>query len=476
MCERLKLTATLAVVLFACACPASPQAVPAGKSAASTGDALPSVDQLVERCAKASGGKEAWAKLATLVLTGTIEVPAAGLTGKIEVFTKSPNKIFHVFSLADGQFIEKQGFDGRIGWKFDSQHGLKRLEGAELEEARLEGIFDSEVRLKEVYPDMKATGRAKVGDRDAYTVQAHKPSGKTATFYFDAQTGLRIAEDLEGPDENGKVEKSSAFFEEYRAVEGAQIPFRTRVTSPSFSLVINVQQEKHNVPLDDAMFAMPADSNPPAASSAQVERKSQDESTVLDPGTFSQDIYTNQFFGFRYEAPPGWTAHGDETKKEIMATGKSLIDQNTPAGKAIADRSSEKTHQLLTLFQYPLGTPVVENQLVQILAEDVRYAPGIRSGREYLLNVTRVLKIMKSVPEFDEEPKKITYGGQTMYRIDILTKHSTKATYQCMVATVSKGYAISFVFTSFSPEGRDKLVKTLDSLRFEAPENAANPH
>jgi hypothetical protein len=124
MSERLKLLAIVAVLLFVHVCPASPQAAAPGKSAASKEDALPSVDQLVEKCAKASGGKEAWAKLQTLVMTGTMEVPAAGLKGTFEVFAKAPNKIFHIFSLADGRFVQKQGFDGQVGWKFDSQHGL----------------------------------------------------------------------------------------------------------------------------------------------------------------------------------------------------------------------------------------------------------------------------------------------------------------------------------------------------------------
>src|SRR5260370_14025384 len=220
---------------------------------------------------------------------------------------------------------------------------------------------------------------------------------------------------------------------------------------------------------------MPADGSP-SKSNAAGESKSQDDSTAFDPGTFSHGVYTTHFGGLRYEAPHGWTDHGDETKKEIMAVGKSLVDQKTLTGKVIANRSDERLHQLLTLFQYPLGTPEVENQLVQILAEDVRFAPGIRSGREYLLNVERALKAMKTNPEFDEEPKEVTYGGQTMYRLDITTKSPTKIIYQSMFATVLKGYGISFAFTSYSPEGKDKLVKTLDSLRFEAPANTAASH
>ena len=475
MSGRWKLLAAIAVLFLAYVTPASPQSNPAPKSAPSKDSVLPTVDELVERCAKGSGGKEAWAKLSTLVLTGTMEIPSVGMTGKVELVAKAPNKSFHIFSLADGKFVQKQGFDGRVGWKSDPQAGLKRLEGTELEDARLEGIFDTDVRLKEVYPDMKVTGRAKVGDRDAYTVLTHRPGGKAVTFYFDAQTGLRIAEDSEGPDENGKVEKTKVVNEDFRAVGGIQIPFRIRITSPSVSLVINVQEVKHNVPVEDAIFAMPADT-PAVASIAPKESKLQDDSTAFDPGAFSQDVYTNHFWGFRYEAPHGWTAHGDETKKEIMAVGKSLVDQKTLTGKVVANRSDERTHQLLTLFQYPLGTPGVENQSVQLLAEDVRFAPGIRSGREYLLNVGQVLRAMKTSPEFDEKPKEVTYGGQTMYRMDITMKLPTKVIYQSMIATVLKGYGIAFAFTSYSPEGRDKLVKTLDSLQFEAPEKTAAPH
>jgi hypothetical protein len=468
MIRRIRFLAGISVLLSLCAGPSFPQKAPTPKAAASKEEALPSVDELAERCAKGSGGKEAWAKLSTLVLTGTMDIPAIGATGKIEFYAKAPNKSLHIFSLADGQFVQKQGFDGRVGWKSDSQAGLKLLDGAELENARLEGIFDTEVRLKEVYPDMKVTGRAKVGDRDAYTVLTHAPGGKTVTFYFDAQTGLRMAEDSEGLDENRKVEKTKLVNEDFRTVAGIQIPFRTRVTSPSISFVINVQEVKHNVPVDDSIFAMPS-GNPSGTSVTAGASKAEEDSTVFDPGTFSQNIYTNRWLGFQYEAPSGWTAHGEETKKEIMEIGKSLVDQNTSTGKALADRGVERTHQLLTLFQYPLGTPGFDNQLVQVLAEDIRFAPGIRNGRDYLLNVERALKMVKTSPEFDEEPREVTYGGQTLYRLDITTKLPMKIIYQSMVATVLKGYGISFAFTSFSPEGRDKLVKTLDSLRFEVP-------
>jgi hypothetical protein len=242
---------------------AFPQApTPNNTTAPAKEEPLPSVDQIVEKCAKASGGKEAWAKLSTLVMTGTMDLPTFGMTGKVEIYTKAPNKSLRIVNLNEGQFVQKEAFDGKTGWKSDPQSGLKELTDAELEEAKVESVFDTEVRLKEIYPDMKVTGRAKVGDRDAYTVLAH--AGKnTLTFYFDAQTGMRIAEDSEGPDETGNVQKMSLTFEDYRAVGGVPVPHRIRGTSPVITFVMQIQEAQFNLPVDDAKFAMPP-ANPAA--------------------------------------------------------------------------------------------------------------------------------------------------------------------------------------------------------------------
>lgn len=270
MGTRQRLVTGIFVFLFACAGPAFSQMATAPSNGAVTKDAsakdaaLPSAEELSAKCAKGSGGKEAWAKISTLVLSGTVEIPALGASGKLEVVAKAPNKILQTTSIADGQFVQKQGFDGRVGWKFDTQNGLKKLEGAELEEARVDANFDTDVRLKEIYPDMEVTGRTKVGAHDAYTAVAHGPGGKTLTFYLDAESGRRVAEDTEGPDESGKIEKTSLTFEEYRAVEGIQIATRIGVTTPALSFVINVQEVKHNVPVDDGTFMMPV-GTPPAA-------------------------------------------------------------------------------------------------------------------------------------------------------------------------------------------------------------------
>lgn len=246
------------LLFFVCAVPARSQGKDEKKMAPAKEAALPSVDELAEKCAKGSGGKEAWTKLSTLVMTGTMEIPAAGMTGKIEIYAKAPNKNLQIVSLADGQFIQKLGFDGKVAWKSDPQSGLRQLEGAELEETKIQSTFDADVRLKEIYPDMKVTGRTKVGERDAYIVVTPQPGGKTVTFYFDAQTGLRIAIDSEGPEGAGSAGKTSLYLEDYRSVAGIQVPYRIRGSAASFGFQIRLAEVRPNEPVDDALFVKPA--------------------------------------------------------------------------------------------------------------------------------------------------------------------------------------------------------------------------
>jgi len=267
MNRRLSSFGIASILLFVCSAPAFSQTAATPKDAVDKEEKLPTADELSEKCAKGSGGREAWAKLQTIVMTGTVEIPTFNVTGKIEIFAKRPNKTLQITNVMDGQFVQKKAFDGQAGWKSDPQNGLKVLTGPELEQTRLEAVFDTDVRLKELYPDMKVTGRAKVGDRGAYTALAHEPGEKTVTMYFDAQTGLRIAEDALGPDETGNVVKTNIFIEDYRSAGGIQVPYRIRIVTPTVSVTIKIDDVQLNATVGDAKFAMPAAS--PAAAPPQ---------------------------------------------------------------------------------------------------------------------------------------------------------------------------------------------------------------
>lgn len=421
---------------------------------------LPSAGELADRCARASGGAQAWASLSSLVLKGTIEMPALQIKGRVELYEKSPNRLLRVVSVAEKQYVQKHGFDGQTGWELDPRKGLRQLSAVELEQAKLEAIFDSDVRLKQLYPDMRVIGKSKIGDRDAYAVVARtRPSAKPSTFFFDAQSGLRIAEDSDVLAPNGKIEKTTVFYEDYRSVAGVQIPFRLRFTSPSINFTITFDEAHPNEPLDDSLFAMSSQPPTPLAPGPA-------SADALDEGSVDGNLYRNKFFGLEYRFPQGWTPHGEETKKHLMEVGRNAVSNNNALEDSAYRNAEKRTAVLLSVFRYPLGKPVDDNDSIQVLSEDVRFAPGIQSGKEYLQLMANNLK-RTSVPiEFQGQPLQISVAGQTFYRQDLLLTVRGKSVYEAFFVSIIKEHALAFIFVGSTKQSCDDLVKTLDTLHF----------
>src|SRR5690349_17380240 len=81
--------------------------------AAST-NALPHAQEILSKFVKEIGGTAAFAKVDSQHMTGKCEMAAQGITGKLEVFAKRPDKLVIKISIPGvGDIL--QGFDGKVG-------------------------------------------------------------------------------------------------------------------------------------------------------------------------------------------------------------------------------------------------------------------------------------------------------------------------------------------------------------------------
>jgi zinc protease len=239
---------------IACAClalslPATAQAPPADTQS-------PTVDQILDRYLQAEGGRAAFQKLNSRVMTGTVRVPSMSLVGTVEFRAKAPNRSLGVVTINDASF--RQGFDGTAGWTDDPQNGLRVQAGAELEEARRESDFYHTLDLHKLYLGFTLAGKEKVGDHDAYVIEAALPEGgPPEKMYFDTQSGLLLRDSSRhhGPDGVSELQQD---YEDYRQVDGIELPHTIRQTNEGALVIITVAEYHHNVQLDDAQFAKPA--------------------------------------------------------------------------------------------------------------------------------------------------------------------------------------------------------------------------
>ena len=237
----------------------SPTAAPVQttKNAGAQDAAAPTADQIVDKYIEASGGRAAWEKLSSRVSKGTVTVPAANVSGPVEIDEKAPNRLLVSVTISGSVFL--QGFDGKAGWSEDPQNGLQEQTGAELTEVKREADFYRALDLRKLYAKLRVAGTEKVGERTAYVLEASLPEGGNPDrIYFDAQTGLPIRVITQHHNLDGSVEDFQENFGDYRTVDGVKIPFAVEQSDSQLAFSIKLEEVRHNVELKDEQFAKPA--------------------------------------------------------------------------------------------------------------------------------------------------------------------------------------------------------------------------
>lgn len=215
----------------------------------------PTVDQILDRYVKAIGGREAWQKFTSRVTMGTIDVPSMNLSGMVMLHEKAPNRSLATVVINGAAF--RKGYDGTAGWTDDPKNGLRDETGAELAETRRDADFYHSLDLRKLYPKMTVTGKEKIGDRDAYEIEAAIPEGGAPTrMYFDTESGLLLRVISENHDADG-VTQYSEDYDDYRDVDGVKIPFTSHQTNGDTTYTMTISEVHHNVELDDTEFAKP---------------------------------------------------------------------------------------------------------------------------------------------------------------------------------------------------------------------------
>ena len=228
---------------------AQPDRQAQGKAAAQ-----PTAEQLIAKYIRAIGGRAAIEKVRSRLTVGTMD-PGEGTTLSLELSEKAPDKFLSVVDVP-GLGTVKQGFDGTVGWDSTPNQGVQELSGAMLAAVRRNAQFYRWLRMKELFTKLQISGTVKVGDRDAYVMEATPPEGFAEIFYFDTETGLLVKRDykLEAPE---GVLSFETFYDDYREVDGVKLPHTLRRVGPDNVLILKFTEIKQNVEMDDAKFSKP---------------------------------------------------------------------------------------------------------------------------------------------------------------------------------------------------------------------------
>ena len=184
----------------------------------------------------------------------------------------------------------------------------------------------------------------------------------------------------------------------------------------------------------------------------------------VDRGFVQDGTYVNNGFGFIYTYPKDWTVHGDATNERIREAGKQEMIESGALSKGSAEASLKNTHYLLTVFRHPLGTPgITFNPAVMVIAERVDHAPGIKNGKDYVLNTRAILK-RTGAQVTDEEPTEHRFGDWQFFRDSYALEINGRHVVQAHFATIVKGYALLFIFMGPDEKSVDEIAKSMETF------------
>jgi hypothetical protein len=215
---------------------------------------LPSGEEILERCLKSTGGREALAGINNRLVRGTVEIKPAGLKGLLAVYQARPNRYHAQIDIA-GQMTVRQGTDGAVVWELNPMTGPRVIKGQEKALLLSQYAFD-ETRYRETYDKIQCLGIELIDGQPCYKVVQSVKGAMPITVYYSKETGLAMKACYTIPDTGGAQEVETTMTD-YRPVDGILYAHRTVQKIGNVETLTLIESIKHDAAMDEQQFDLP---------------------------------------------------------------------------------------------------------------------------------------------------------------------------------------------------------------------------
>ena len=214
------------------------------------------VDQILERHREAIGGQAAIDRVTSYKAEGTFESSLLPERFPFSAWGKEPHKTLSVIEFPRIGKLRK-GFDGKDRWVETPVGTFTDDSPKEMAEVERDAEVYRAGKIKDLYYRMTLEGPARLHGRDVYVVEGEPEKGPKEKLFFDKENGLLLRWDMVRRDPRRGNVFVKIHLDDYREVDGLKVPFEVRLAFESFSVTLRLDQLKHNVPIEDAVFEKP---------------------------------------------------------------------------------------------------------------------------------------------------------------------------------------------------------------------------
>jgi len=224
-------------------------------------------DEIIAKNVQARGGADKLKSVQSVKSTATLAM-GPGMEAPGVLMQKRGNLARLEFTIQGLTAV--QAYDGKNAWQIMPFMGKKDPELMAADEAKeMEQMADIDgplVDYKSKGHKVELLGKEKVEGTDAYKLKLSLKNGDVETIYIDADSFLTIKEETKRTVRGSEQEVESAIGD-YKEVEGIIFPFaiESGIKGSPQKQKLTITKIELNVPLDGALFVMPAPAPPPPA-------------------------------------------------------------------------------------------------------------------------------------------------------------------------------------------------------------------
>lgn len=190
------------------------------------------------------------------------------------------------------------------------------------------------------------------------------------------------------------------------------------------------------------------------------------DSTLFDYGRVVDNKYTNSYFDFELAIPKNWVVVTNSELDDLQEESTEIFTESDSSFKKMVNATKVSSANLLTVFQYKIGTSTHYNPCISMLVENVAKSSSMKSGSDYLQTVK--LLMTKSGIAYNLENsqiKKEIIDSIEFYKFAVEVKVKNIKPKQYYYTTIIKGFAVSIIISYINESQEKDLLNAIKSLR-----------
>jgi hypothetical protein len=209
-------------------------------------------DAILADAVQATGGA-AWHVHKTARMKLTLAFEGMNMGGPAEHFQTATDKALTITTLP-GVGRVSEGTNGQVFWSQDPVNGLRVLDGAEAEQARIESCWNADLKAHELYPKIELAPDSPAG---LECLVLTPKSGAPIRNCYDRQTHLQVLQEGIRATAQGDVPFRSKETD-WRTVAGIKMAYSSETQAGPITILTTINDVAFDEPMDDQMFEPPS--------------------------------------------------------------------------------------------------------------------------------------------------------------------------------------------------------------------------